>query len=456
METSMKKLNSDIVIVGGGLAGVCAAIAARRMGARVLLFEKNQFLGGMATGAWVHSCLTFHDKKGHKIIGGIPQEIIDRLKSVGGSPGHIRDTIGVAYSVTPTDSEKLKLVLQTFLDEEGVRYFLEARFIHAEIDGNRIKNIGGIHCGGSYEAESPIYIDTSGEGILSACAGNRFEKGRNGKTQPATLIFKVRNVDIKRVIEYVLNHREDFHNETHFNLLEESTTPGLSGFFTLWKKAGLSVPRDRLLFYQTLYSDEVAINSTRIPDFDPLDPYNITSAQKKTRMQMYEILDFLREWVPGFESCILTGEAPLLGIREARRIKGKYILKGEDLLMGRRFPDEVALGGFPIDIHSPVGSAIESKEVGKEGFYGIPYRCLLPEKTPNLLIAGKCFSADFHAHASARVQATSMAMGQAAGAAAALSFSRGIDPVDLDAEDVKKEVVRLGGILEPTEIDDIL
>lgn len=453
---SGKRIKTDIIIIGGGLAGVCAAVAARRMGARVLLFEKNQFFGGMATGAWVHSCLTFHGKKGHKIIGGIPQEIIDRLVAMGGSPGHIRDTIGVAYSVTPTDPVKLKLILQTFLDEEGVEYFLEARFTDVKMDGNRINGIRGIHCDGSFEASAPAYIDASGEGILAATAGNSFERGRDGRTQPATLIFKVRNVDIKKAVKYALNNREDFHDETHFDLLETSPTPGLSGFFTLWRNAKLSVPRDRLLFYKTIYDDEVGINSTRIPDFDPLDPYSVTIAQKTARMQMFEILDFLRDWIPGFETCVLTGEAPLLGIREVRRINGKYVLKGKDLLVGRRFPDEVALGGFPIDIHTPGSSTIESDEIGGDGYYGIPFRCLLPERTPNLLIAGKCFSADFYAHASARVQATSMAMGQATGVAGAMAASGGVDPVDLNAEDVRKAVVKLGGILLPDTIDDLL
>lgn len=451
-----KRIKTDIIIIGGGLTGVCAAVAARRTGARVLLLEKNQFLGGMATGAWIHSCLTFHGKKGHKIVGGIPQEIIDKLVAVGGSPGHIRDTIGVAYSVTPTDPEKLKLILQTLLDKEGVRYFLDTRFTDAEMDGNRINSIRGINCAGTFEAEAPAYIDASGEGILAATAGDSFESGRDGKTQPATLIFKVRNVDIKKAVEYALNNRGDFHHETIFSLLETSPAPGLSGFFTLWNRANLSVPRDRLLFYQTLYGDEVGINSTRIPDFDPLDPYNVTFSQKKARIQMFEILNFLKDWIPGFEKCVLTGEAPLMGIREVRRIKGKYFLKGEDLLVGRRFPDEVALGGFPIDIHTPGSSTIESDEIGADGYYGIPYRCLLPERTPNLLIAGKCVSADFFAHASARVQATSMAMGQAAGAAAAIAVLKGVEPVDLNTEDVKKAVVKLGGILSPDTIDDLL
>ncbi len=446
----MSRYESDVIIVGGGVAGVCAAIAARRLGAKVLLLEKNQYFGGMATGAWVHSCLTFHGRLGHRIIDGIPEEIIQKLVSIGGSTGHIRDTIGVAYSVTITDPERYKLLLHNMLKDEGVDYLLETHFTNVEMDGDRIKNIRGVHCGGKFEAKASVYIDTSGDGILAHLAGNSFDSGRDGKTQPVTLIFKVRNVNFKPVFRYVWKHMDDFHFQTRFDILKDSPAPGFSGFFRLWKLAGLSVPRDRLLFYKTMYDDEVAINSTRVLDVDLTNPMDRTNAHHETRKQMYEILDFLQEWIPGFGFCTLSGEAPLLGIREFRRIRGKYILKGEDLKNGQRFADEIAFGGFPIDIHSPTGSDIEAEWLGGEGFYGIPYRCLLPEKTPNLLIAGKCFSADFSAHASARVQATGMAMGQAAGAAAAVAVKEGIDPVNLDPVKVRDATADLGGLLSPS------
>ena len=445
----MSLYKSDVIIIGGGVAGVCAAIAARRQGARVLLIEKNQYFGGMATGAWVHSCLTFHGRLGHRIIDGIPEEIIQRLVSIGGSTGHIRDTIGVAYSVTITDPERLKMVLHNMLEEEGVDCLLETFFTGVNMDGDRIKSINGIHCGGTFEAEAPVYIDTSGEGILAHTAGNTSETGRNGNPQPATLIFKVRNVNFKPIFRYVWKHMDDFHVHTRFDLIKKSPAPGLSGFFRLWKLAELNVPRDRLLFYRTMWEDEVGINSTRIIKMDPTNPEHLTNAHKEARRQIYEILDFLQEWIPGFGFCTLSGEAPLLGIREVRRIRGKYILTSEDLKKGQRFGDEIAFGGFPIDIHSPSGSDLESEWLGGEGFYGIPYRCLLPEKTPNLLIAGKCFSSDFEAHASARVQATSMAMGQAAGVAAALSYTDNKDPVELSPVKVRDGIADLGGLLTP-------
>lgn len=446
---------ADVVVVGGGVAGVCAAIAARRTGARTLLIEKSQFPGGVAAGAWVHSCLTFHGKLGHRIIDGIPQEIIDRLKAMDGTTGHIRDTVGVAYSVTPTDPDKLKLALLKFLDDEGVEYFLDTVFTEVIMDGDRIKAIRGFHCGGRFEAHGAVYVDASGEGILAERAGNSYESGDKTGCQPATLIFKVRNINFKALLRYMFKHMDDFHDETRFDLLKKSPAPGVSGFFRLWKMARLSVPRDRLLFYRTLNPDEVAVNSIRVSRIRPMDPDSMTRAQREAREQMHELFRFLREWIPGFGFSYLAGEAPMLGIREVRRIRGKYFLQRDDLLNGRRFEDEVALGGFPIDIHSPGTSALQSENLGGEGFYGIPYRCLLPEKTPNLLIAGKCLSADFHAHASARVQATSMAMGQAAGVAAGLSVKEKTDPVNLHADKVREGVQETGGLVSPAGKEEL-
>jgi len=446
----------DVVIIGGGVSGMCAALAASRLGARTLLVEKYGYPGGMATGAWVHSMLTFHGKKGHKIIGGIPEEIVQNLVAIEGSPGHIRDTIGVAYSVTPTSPDKLKYVFLSMLAKSQVNPLFNTLFIKPLMEGNKIRSVVLENAGGTFNIKGKVFVDASGEGILAQRAGNEFESGQDGKTQPVTLIFKVRNVNMNEVIDNILKDKKNFHHETLFHNLHESSCPGVSGFFKEWKKGKLSVPRDRILFYQTTEHDEVAINTTRVRgSVDPLDPVDMLYAQREARRQMYEIFSFLKKEIPGFQKSILTGEAPLLGLREVRRIKGKYVLTEEDLLYGRRFPDEVVLGGFPIDIHQPAGKGIESEEIGGEGFYGIPYGSLLSGKTSNLFITGKCFSATFKAHASARVQATSMAMGQAVGTAASLSVKEKTDPPDLSVEMVRKTLIENKAILQPEKPSEL-
>ena len=448
----MNKNAYDVVVIGAGPAGICAALAASRCGAKTLLVEKYGYPGGMATGAWVHSMLTFHGKKGHKIIGGIAEEIIEKLILIEGTPGHIRDTIGVAYSVTPTNPDKLKYVLLAILAKSQVAPLFNTLFVKPVMEELNIKEVVLENGAGTFKVKGKIFIDASGEGILSARAGNDFESGQKGKVQPVTLVFKVRNVDIGKIKETVVRNRENFHFETLFEDIGKSSCIGISGFFHEWNRAKLSVPRDRILFYQTTEKDEVAINTTRIRGtIDPTDPLDMIYAEREGRRQMYEIFTFLKSYVPGFKKAILTGEAPLPGIREVRRIKGKYILTEEDLFYGRRFFDEVALGGFPIDIHQPEGSGIESEEIGGDGFYGIPYRSLLADKIENLLIAGKCFSATFKAHASARVQATSMAMGQAAGTAAALAGREKKQPSLLPVELLRETLIENKVILDPKE-----
>jgi hypothetical protein len=450
----MSSYDADVVIVGGGPGGIVAALAARRLGARVILIEKHPFPGGMAVAARVHSMLTFHGRKGHRIVGGIPEEIITCLKKAGGTWGHIRDTVGVAHSVTPVDPDLLGMVMQILLDEADVDYFLESAFIEAVRAGERVT---GIHCtgpGGPFSVSGTIFIDGA-EGNLSASCRCPAERGREGIVMPATLIFSVRNVRISEVCSFMESHRDEFHSETLFDHLRRSPAIGVSGFFSLWKDAGLSVPRDRLLFYQTLCDDEVGVNSTRITNFDPLVPECARKARRMALEQVYEIDAFLRSHVPGFRDSKLSTIAPVLGVREVRRIRGDYLLTGRDVASGCRFPDEIALGGFPVDIHLPGSSGIETVNLGGEGFYGIPYRCLLPEGTPNLMIVGKCLSADFEAHASARVQATAMATGQAAGCAAALAVRKSLDPREITCEEVRGAVVDCGGILEPQHIEEL-
>lgn len=399
--------------------------------------------------------LTFHGRFGHRIVRGIPEEIVKRLQEAGGTCGHVRDTIGVAYSVTPTDPYRLALLLQEMLAEASVNAILESSFLEAELAGQRISGIRGIHPGGFFRCEGSQFIDASGDGALAAACGCASDRGREGLNMPATLIFSLDHVDLKQVCSYMEENPREFHDETHFEHLRESQSLGVSGFFTLWKEGKVSVPRDRLLFYQTGLPDEVSVNSTRITDFDPLDPQNLRRAYLSAYHQVFEIHDFLRRMIPGFGSSRISRIAPFLGVREVRRVRGLYMLTGEDVVRGRRFPDEIAFGGFPVDIHLPGAGGLETENLGGRGFYGIPYRCLIPGEPHNLLVTGKCISAEFEAHASTRVQATTMSLGQAAGVAAALAAKAGIDPQNLEPDRVRSGIFELGAIPEPGEIEDI-
>jgi hypothetical protein len=192
------------------------------------------------------------------------------------------------------------------------------------------------------------------------------------------------------------------------------------------------------------------IHMTRIPNVDATDPEQLTHAELEGRRQVREYHRFLRDCVPGFEHSVLVGTSPAIGVRESRRVHGDYRLTREDVLEGRRFPDEIALCGAPIEDHH-AGGDTEWRYVGEGGVYGIPYRSLLPAGIEALLVAGRCFSATHDAHASARSMATCMAMGQAAGTAAALAAARRTTPRALPAAELRERLLADGALLEPID-----
>jgi hypothetical protein len=190
------------------------------------------------------------------------------------------------------------------------------------------------------------------------------------------------------------------------------------------------------------------IHMTRIPNVDATDPVALTAAELEGRRQVAEYHRFLRDRVPGFESSVVVGTSPAIGVRESRRVFGDYRLTRSDVLEARRFPDEIALCGAPIEDHG-AGGGTEWRYVEDAGVYGIPYRCLLPAGVEGLLVAGRCFSATHDAHASARSMATCMAMGQAAGTAAAMAVAGGATPREVPVEELRRRLAADGALLEP-------
>lgn len=463
----------DVAVVGGGVAGVVAALAAQRNGVKTVLIERYGFLGGMATAAMVAPMVTFHSRRGEQVITGIPQEIVDALTAMGGSVGHVRDTIGVAGSVTPNDPETLKYLLHDLIQKAGVKVILHTlatdlifqesglpgiRGSGASADtrqstGSRQTMIHGLvleNKGGKALLRASMFIDCTGDGDLAYKGGVPYSVGSDGSRlgQPMTLIFRMGGVDIDAIITYMLSHREEFHHETLFEELRSVPAIGVSGFFSVMKEAvangEISVPRDRLLFFSTLTPGEVLVNTTRVMGKDPLDPWELSLAELEGKEQMYSLVKFLKRRVPGFKHSYLSASAPQIGVRETRRIRGEYVLTEEDVLKGRDFPDGIAKGAFAVDIHDPGGKGIISKNIEEGGSYDIPYRCLLPLGVENLLLAGRCISTTHQAFSSTRVQATSMAVGQAAGTAAALSFKQEAFPRNLDVSLLRSTLERQG------------
>lgn len=440
---------ADVIVCGAGVAGVCAAVASARSGASTILIERYGFAGGMATAAMVGPIVTFHNKRGDKIVAGLADEVIERLKAKGGAKGHFRDTVGVAYSLTPVDSEILKDVFAEMLKDSGVKFLTHTWFADTLVENNFIKAVFVETKKGRFAVSGRAFIDSSGDADVAYRAGAPTRKGRESDNlnQPMTLIFKVGNVDISKVRAYIKENPQEFHHETLFDEIEKQEIIGVSGYFSLWKEGNLPIPRDRLLFFSTLNEGEVLVNTVRVSGFDSLDPVQMAEAEYEGRKQMWMIYEFLKKKISGFENCRLAASAPQIGVRESRRIIGRYILTADDIVQGRNFPDCIAKGAFAIDIHKPVGKGIISRDVASGGAYDIPYRSLLPQKIENLIAAGRCFSAEFEAHSSARVQATAMAMGQAAGTAAALAAGASLPCPDVDIKKLQDTLRAQGAIV---------
>ncbi|HTU83339.1 MAG TPA: FAD-dependent oxidoreductase, partial [Candidatus Acidoferrales bacterium] len=435
----------DVLVVGGGNAGCAAAIAAARHGAKTLLAERYGFLGGTATAAMVGPWMTFHSGP-DRIVGGIAQEIVERLMRAGASPGHVRDSSDYVATITPFDPEVHKALLFEMTREAGVTLLLHAYVVDALLDGDALCGAAFATVAGRREYGGKIVIDATADAFVAASAGVPTQQGdARGRVQPASLMFRLSHVDLGKLSTYVRVHPDQMRTslKTH-----ERTAPALTavaGLYDLWEEAradGLvDVPRELVSFFISPYPDEVTVNMTRVVDVDPLDPADLTRAEVEARRQVMELLEFFRQRVPGFENARLAATGTQIGIRESRRIVGRYTLTRDDVLEGRRFDDAVARSAYPIDIHNPSGAGTVTHRLPSGESYEIPYRCLLPVNREQLVVAGRCISTTHEALASTRLTPTVMTLGQAAGTAAALARRHRVRAGDVDAAELRAQLI---------------
>lgn len=392
----------DVLVVGAGMAGCAAAIAAKREGARVLLVEKHNYPGGNATRAMVapwqsyHACVANTDGSlPQQVIGGIAQEFVEDLVAIGASTGHIVDPIGFAGSITPVDPDRLKLYLVNRLAREGVKLALGVEF--SEALSNTAKQV----------------IDASGDASATRVLGAAHITPVD--PQPMTWMFTMSGVDLHAVREFQLEHREQFVLHPAFEKLPPQHV-AVSGFFELVRAATergeWTLPRDRLLFFSTPNPGEVLVNTTRIPA-------NHFYPHAEGLRQIEELVRFMPEHVPGFANARLGRIADVLGQRESYRLEGQVRLTVREIINGTHYDDAIARGCYPVDIHGAANSLLESETVGGPGWYDIPLGAIVSKDHSRLLAAGRCISADRQGFASARVLPIAMATGQAAGMIAA-------------------------------------
>ncbi|WP_243299236.1 FAD-dependent oxidoreductase [Bacillus litorisediminis] len=442
-------LEFDVVVAGGGPAGINAAIASGRAGAKTLLIERYGFLGGMSTVALVYPWMTFHTSSGIQVIKGIAQEIVDRLMSQGGSPGHLRDTVGFTYSVTPYHPEKYKLLALDMLEEAGVEVLVHSFADQVEVEGNQIKSIKLTTKSGPITVSAKRFVDTTGDADIAYLAGAPCLKGRDSdhKTQPMTMKFRMRGVNLAMVKEAMKANPSNFYKKTPINELDELPLTGVQGFYKEWNESGVPINRDQVLFFAGPEEDEVLVNCTRVQGLDGTDVFDVTQGEKEGRKQVLMMAEFLQKNIPGFKKASISAVGTQIGIRETRRIDGQYALTIEDVVSGKKFEDTIALSGYPIDIHDPTGRGVQANDIQGDGSYGIPYRSLVPKKIENLLVAGRCISTTHEALATTRLTPSAMATGQAAGTAAALSITENTAPKHLNIKKLQAILVENGVVL---------
>lgn len=445
-----KVFDADVVVAGGGPAGINAAIAAGRQGARTVLIERHGFLGGMSTAALVYPWMTFHTEKGIQVIRGIAQEIVDRLSKLGGSPGHQRDTMGFVYSVTPYHPEIYKVLAIDMLKEAGVKLLLHSFVDKTCVQDGRIESVLVSCKSGPIEVKGRVFVDATGDADLAYLSGASTVLGREGDrlTQPMTMKFRMRGVDLHQVKEAILARPHNFYEKTLVDQLPHIPLTGVSGFYEEWNAAELPINRDCVLLFPGPAEDEVLINCTRVQGVDGTDVEDLTVAEEEGRRQVLLLEQFFRTRIPGFARASVSAVGSQIGVRETRRIAGEYSLTMDDVLEGRRFDDTIARSGYPIDIHDPSGKGLTFGWIRGEGAYDIPYRSLLSKDCSNLLAAGRCISTTHEALATTRLTPSCMATGQAAGTAAAMASLQHISPHDLEIAGLQSELLKNDAILQ--------
>ncbi|MDR2674021.1 MAG: FAD-dependent oxidoreductase [Opitutaceae bacterium] len=461
-------LDCDVLVAGGGVSGAVAAIAAARAGARVLLVEEQGFLGGSLTAMGVGPMMSFHNPAGRQVVRGIADEIIARLQARGASTGHIPDTTTYCSTVTPFDSEELKIELETMLAEAGGRVLYHTQIAAAERAGDgAIARVIACNKAGLTAFEARVFVDATGDADLAAHAGVPFQLGRerDGAAQPMTMNLKLANVDTAAVRAYALAHPEEFlfhplGPEEAARRLRESPRISLGGFLGAWKAARergeVEVPRDQVLFFETAEPGVVIVNTSRVTGLDATDPFQLSQAEAAGRRQCAQIFAFLKKHAVGFANAIRMDTAAKIGVRESRHVRGLHVLTAEDLLSARAFDDAVALGAYPIDIHSADGQAETSTtHLRPDAAYRIPLRSLLVEQPANLVVAGRCISATHEASAAFRVTPICMAIGHAGGVVAAEAAARGVVPAAVPFGVIRERLLAQGAQLPEEAPGDI-
>lgn len=416
--------DADVIVVGSGSAGSTAAIAAARAGAKTILVERFGFLGGTSTQV-LDTFYGFYTPGTHayKVVGGIPDDVVAALKSYNAAferPNSYGAGTGVTY-----DPSILKVVWESLAARAGVQLLYHSFCTDVVMEGDRLTGVIVTGKRGLLKLTARVVVDCTGDADVCHWAGAPYE--RAGEIDPAqtfTTTFRMVNVDIERA--------KAFGKKALWQKMEAEAGKG-----------NYDLPRREGSWHITTQAGVVHTIMTRVADRDGTDPVALTAAEIEGRRQALEYARFLHDCVPGYENAALSWLSHPIGVRETRRVYGRYRLTRADCLSARKFPDAIGACGAPIEDHH-AGSDTTWAYLPDGLTYDIPYRTLVPQRVTGLLVAGRCFSATHDAHASCRSMAQTMTMGQAAGAAAALSVQQGLLPHELPVDSLQDHLRRLG------------
>lgn len=415
----------DVVVAGGGPAGFAAAVSAARNGAKTLLIEATNCVGGMATSGMMSHWTGGTDSP-------ILEEIIQRCAEMPGCEEERKDG---AFKLR-INHEKQKQAMFDMLENAGAEVWLHTRAVRPVMQDGKICGVITESKSGREVVMAKVTIDSSGDGDIAAQTGAEFTKGReeDGLMQPVTTMFKIAGVDDERAI-----YPGSF----------ESLVEVPKGEIQALARKELPAPAGHVLLYPSPIPGQVVVNMTNMTSIDGSDTRDLTKAELACRRQIPLIINFLHKYAPGYENCYVIAVAATVGVRETRHFKGLYTITPEDIIEARVFDDWIATRNwFNFDIHSlkgpgldPNGAQAHFKAKGK---YTIPYGACVPQKTDGLLLAGRCISGTHKAHSNFRVMPICANMGQGIGLAAAMAAEQGIEPREVDVKEAQKRLLSQG------------
>lgn len=417
-------MNYDLIVVGGGLTGVAAAVSAAREGCKVLLVEQSGCLGGAMSVNLVYPFMKYWTKMpGTEEIKRLSDGIFTEMRKR-------QERYIPPQNNTRFNPDSFMLVLDEMCVEAGVEVLFHATLCGANVEGRQIKSVLLATKAGLMEVSAQSYIDATGDGDLLAFAGCEFQLGResDGLCQPMTTIFRMSGVDVE-------GYKAD--------------RARVQALYKQCKADGkIQNPREDILVFFGLGEGIIHFNTTRIVKLDPTDPFAVSRAEMEARKQVFEMYSFLKENCPAFANASICSTAVSIGVRESRKLKGEHILNAQELKDCTRFEDAIALGNYDIDIHNPEGAGTSHYYFADGDYYTIPYRSLVPRELDNLLVGGRCISATHEAQASIRIMPICATLGQAAGTAAAVAKQTGSCVHDVDVAKVQALLRKNGAAID--------